>query len=107
MNNSLTKGAYYSGLNCYHEENLVKIMNPLSSDLNVMRATLLFGGLESIAYNANRKNPDLRLFEVGNVYKYSPEKKDAENPMHAYKEETRLGLWITGKRVSGSLGPPR
>lgn len=106
MNNSLTKGAYYSGLNCYHEENLVKIMNPLSSDLNVMRATLLFGGLESIAYNANRKNPDLRLFEVGNVYKYSPEKKDAENPMHAYKEETRLGLWITGKRVSGSWAHP-
>lgn len=106
MNNSLTKSAYYSGLNCYHEENLVKIMNPLSSDLNVMRATLLFGGLESIAYNANRKNPDLRLFEVGNVYKYSPEKKDAENPMHAYKEETRLGLWITGKRVSGSWAHP-
>lgn len=106
MNNSLTKGAYYSGLNCYHEENLVKIMNPLSSDLNVMRATLLFGGLESIAYNANRKNPDLRLFEVGNVYKYSPEKKDAENPMHAYKEETRLGLWITGKRVSGAWAHP-
>ena len=102
MNNSLTKSAYYTGLNSYHEDNLVKIMNPLSSDLNVMRATLLFGGLESIAYNANRKNPDLRLFEFGNVYEYSPAKQNHDNPMQAYKEQTHLGLWVTGKRVSGS-----
>ena len=102
MNNSLTKSAYYAGLNSYHEDNLVKIMNPLSSDLNVMRATLLFGGLESIAYNANRKNPDLRLFEFGNVYEYNPAKQNPDNPMQAYKEQTHLGLWVTGKRVSGS-----
>lgn len=102
LNNSLTKAAYYTDLNCYSQENLVKIMNPLSSDLNVLRGTLLFGGLESIAYNANRKNPDLKFFEFGNVYHYSPEKKNNDNPMQAYKEETHLGLWITGKRVSGS-----
>ena len=102
MNNSLTKSAYYTGLNSYHEDNLVRIMNPLSSDLNVMRATLLFGGLESIAYNANRKNPDLRLFEFGNVYEYNPAKQNHDNPMQAYKEQTHLGLWVTGKRVSGS-----
>ena len=102
MNNSLTKSAYYTGLNSYHEDNLVRIMNPLSSDLNVMRATLLFGGLESIAYNANRKNPDLRLFEFGNVYEYNPAKQNPDNPMQAYKEQTHLGLWVTGKRVSGS-----
>lgn len=102
LNNSLTKGAYYTDLNRYSQENLVKIMNPLSSDLNVLRETLLFGGLESISYNANRKNPDLKFFEFGNVYHYSPEKKNSENPMLAYKEETHLGLWITGKRVSGS-----
>ena len=102
MNNSLTKSAYYTGLNSYHEDNLVRIMNPLSSDLNVMRATLLFGGLESIAYNANRKNPDLRLFEFGNVYEYNPAKQNHNNPMQAYKEQTHLGLWVTGKRVSGS-----
>lgn len=102
LNNSLTKAAYYTDLNCYSQENLVKIMNPLSSDLNVLRGTLLFGGLESIAYNANRKNPDLKFFEFGNVYHYSPEKKNNDNPMLAYKEETHLGLWITGKRVSGS-----
>lgn len=102
LNNSLTKGAYYTGLNCYREENLVKIMNPLSSDLNVLRETLLFGGLESIAYNANRKNPNLKFFEFGNVYHFSPEKKNSENPIQAYKEETHLGLWTTGKRVTGS-----
>lgn len=106
LNNSLTKGAYYDDLNCYKKENLVSIMNPLSSDLNVLRETLLFGGLESIAYNANRKNPDLRFFEFGNVYIYSPEKKDAENPMQAYKEEKHLGLWVTGNRVSGSWAHP-
>ncbi len=102
LNNSLTKGAYYSELGNYRPENLVKIMNPLSSDLNVLRGTLLFGGLESIAYNANRKNGNLRFFEFGNVYIYSPEKKNDENPMQAYKEEKHLGLWITGKRVEGS-----
>lgn len=102
LNNSLTKASYYSELDSYHEENLVRIMNPLSSDLNVMRGTLLFGGLESIEYNANRKNPDLRLFEFGNTYKVSPEKKNNDNPMLAYAEEKHLGLWVTGKRVSGS-----
>ena len=97
LNNSLTKSAYYEG-----NEQLVRIMNPLSSDLNVMRLTLLFGGLESIAHNANRKNPNLRFFEFGNTYYYSPEKADSENPMNAYKEENHLGLWVTGKRVVGS-----
>lgn len=102
LNNSLTRGAYYTELGDYRQENLVKIMNPLSSDLNVLRGTLLFGGLESIAYNANRKNPDLRFFEFGNVYHFSPERKNDDNPMQAYKEEKHLGLWVTGKRVSGS-----
>lgn len=102
LNNSLTKAAYYEGLNQYHAENMVRIMNPLSSDLNVMRETLLFGGLESIAHNANRKSPNLKFFEFGNTYCYSPERADAENPMNAYKEECHLGLWLTGKRVAGS-----
>lgn len=106
FNNSLTKSAYYTELNHYPTVNLVKIMNPLSSDLNAMRGTLLFGGLESIAYNANRKNSDLRFFEVGNIYKFSPDKKNAENPMLAYKEETHIGLWITGKRIHGSWAHP-
>ena len=98
LNNSLTKSAYYDD----KQDTLVHIMNPLSSDLNVMRQTLLFGGLESIAHNANRKNGNCRFFEFGNVYFFNPEKKDDENPMNAYKEEYHLGLWLTGKRVEGS-----
>ncbi len=102
LNNSLTKGAYYEGLNSYPESNLVKIFNPLSSDLNVMRQTLLFGGLESVAHNINRKNPNLKFFERGNVYTFTPEKQNVDNPMAAYKEENMIALWVTGKRVSGS-----
>ena len=97
LNNSLSKSSYYD-----QQDTLVHIMNPLSSDLNVMRQTLLFGGLESIAHNANRKNGNCRFFEFGNVYFFNPEKKDDENPMNAYKEEYHLGLWVTGKRVEGS-----
>lgn len=106
LNNSLTKAAYYEGLNSYAPEDCVRIMNPLSSDLNVMRQSLLFGGLESIAHNANRKNPNLRFFEFGNVYHFSKEKQNAEMPMAAYKEECHLGLWVTGKRVTGSWAHP-
>ncbi len=106
LNNSLTKSAYYEGLDSYAAENCVRIMNPLSSDLNVMRQSLLFGGLESIAHNANRKNPDLRFFEFGNVYHFSKEKHNADAPMSAYKEECHLGLWVTGKRVKGSWAHP-
>jgi phenylalanyl-tRNA synthetase beta chain len=98
LNNSLSKSSYYGD----EQEMLVKIMNPLSSDLNVMRQTLLYGGLESIEHNAKRKNGNCRFFEFGNVYFFHPEKKDEENPMNAYKEEYHLGLWLTGKRVEGS-----
>ena len=107
LNNSLTKAAYYDGLeNSFKSETLVRIMNPLSSDLNVMRLSILFGGLESIAHNVNRKNPNLKFFEFGNTYFYSPERADVENPMNAYKEETHLGMWVTGKRVEGSWAHP-
>ena len=106
LNNSLTKAAYYEDLNCYPAERLVSIVNPLSSDLNVMRQSILFGGLESIAYNANRKNPNLKFFEFGNTYQHFNEKADAENPMKAYAEESHLGLWVTGKRVEGSWAHP-
>ena len=98
LNNSLTKSAYYGE----QQETLVHIMNPLSSDLNVMRQTLLYGGLESIAHNANRRNANLRFFEFGNVYYFSPEKQSDDAPMQAYNEQYHLGLWVTGKRVEGS-----
>ena len=107
LNNSLSKSAYYDDeLNSYPADRLVRIMNPLSSDLNVMRQSILFGGLESIAHNANRKNPNLRFFEFGNTYQHFNEKADFENPMKAYVEETHLGIWVTGKRVEGSWAHP-
>lgn len=106
MNNSLTKAAYYDNLNHYHADRLVRIMNPLSNDLNVMRQTLLFGGLESVVYNVNRKNGDIRFFEFGNVYQFDPEKKNADNPMAAYREENHLALWTSGKRVCGCWAHP-
>jgi Phenylalanyl-tRNA synthetase beta subunit len=77
-------------------------MNPLSSDLNVMRQTLLFGGLESIQHNVNRKRQNLRFFEFGNVYTFDPEKQNDDDPMLAYKEQYHAALWVTGKRVEGS-----
>ena len=106
MNNSLTAATYYEGLETYKPENLVQLMNPLSNDLNVMRATLLFGGLESIQHNANRKNADLKFFEFGNCYHFNAEKKTPEKVLAAYSEELHLGLWITGKRVSNSWAHP-
>ena len=102
MNNSLTKAAYYEELNHWHPENCVRVMNPLSADLSVMRQTLLFGGLESIVRNANRKNANLRFFEFGNCYQFHPEKKNDEDPIKAYTEDRHLGVWVTGKRVEGS-----
>ena len=100
--NSLTKAAYYDGLASVPTQSLVNIINPLSSDLNVMRGTMLFGGLESIVRNANRKYPNLRFFEVGNCYSYNKEKHEDENPLRAYTEENHLALWMTGKRIEGS-----
>ena len=106
LNNSLTKTSYYTELNKYTEDTTVKVMNPLSSDLGVMRQSLLFGGLESICRNVNHKMPNLRFFEFGNCYHYSPEKKNDEDPIKAYTEEMHLGMWITGKRVEGSWTHP-
>ena len=103
LNNSLSKLSYYDSLqNSYAAENCVKIMNPLSTDLNVMRQTLLFGGMESIQHNVNRKRQNLRFFEFGNVYTFSPEKQNDDDPMQAYKEQYHAALWVTGKRVEGS-----
>ncbi|MDO4195018.1 MAG: phenylalanine--tRNA ligase subunit beta, partial [Prevotellaceae bacterium] len=106
LNNSLSKTSYYQGLNVYTEETTVKVMNPLSADLGVMRQTLLFGGLESIMRNANRKMANLKFFEFGNCYHYNAEKHTDENPIKAYSEEMHLGLWVTGKRVEGSWAHP-
>lgn len=102
MNNSLTKEAYYTDLATYPASQSVHLLNPLSNDLNVMRQTLLFGGLESIAYNRNRKSNDLKLYEFGNCYYFDAEKKDAEKPLKEYSEEFHLGLWLCGDTAGSS-----
>jgi len=98
LNNSLTKGGYYTELTSYPADNSVKIINSLSSDLNVMRQTLLFGGLENINRNVNRRNTDLKFYEFGNCYYYHAENKKEGEKLAAYSEDFHLGLWITGNK---------
>jgi phenylalanyl-tRNA synthetase beta chain len=98
MNNSLTKKSYYEANEAFPMQHCVPLLNPLSNDLGVMRQTLLFGGLESIAYNRNRKHNDLRFYEFGNCYFYNTDKKREDKPLAQFSEETHLALWICGKR---------
>lgn len=93
MSLSLTKSEYASKLQSIRPEQSVKMMNPLSSDLDVLRQTLLFSGLEAIAYNQNRKNPDLKLYEFGKTY--SMIKKEVETK---YFETQHLSIFITGQK---------
>lgn len=102
LNNSLTKEAYYNDLKKYPSANLVRVINPLSSDLNVMRQSLIFGGFESISHNINRKSQNLKFFEFGNCYYYDESKHNEDHTLAAYAERQYLGLWITGNRVEGS-----
>ena len=106
LNNSLTKIAYYEPLEQMPLAQCVKIMNPLSQDLGVMRQTLLFGGLESIARNANRKNSDLKFYEFGNCYHFkanpAAREHNPENSLIEYSEEPHLGLWLTGNKAAQS-----
>ena len=106
LNNSLTRAAYYDELATYPSDNLVRLLNPLSADLNVLRQTLLFGGLESIAHNTNHKSADLKFFEFGNCYHYNKEKADPDRVLAPYSEEMHLALWVTGKRVANSWAHP-
>ena len=114
LNNSLSKSSYYDDEQ--KKKELVHIMNPLSSDLNVMRGTLLYGGLESVEHNVKRRHPNCRFFEFGNVYNKREtinNNRDAAAEEEALKkgnwllfngycEEHHMGLWLTGKRVEGS-----
>lgn len=103
VNNSLTAVAYYEGNPLYPVGHSVRLLNPLSNDLALMRQTLLYGGLETIAHNANRKNPDLALYEFGNVYHLDPSKESTEEkPLAPFSEEVHLGIWLTGLRRSAS-----
>lgn len=103
LNNSLTAEGYYTDLPDYPADNAVHLLNPLSQDLNVMRQTLLFGGLESIAHNINRRSADLAFYEFGNVYFYNPAKEStAEHPLAPFKEGARLALWMVGNTRQGN-----
>jgi phenylalanyl-tRNA synthetase beta chain len=102
LNNSLTKGGYYTDLTSFPAANSVKIINALSSDLNVMRQTLLFGGLENIAYNVNRRNADLKFYEFGNCYYFNVENKKEGETLAAYSEDYHLGMWLTGNKLAQS-----
>ncbi len=102
MCNSLTKSSYYKDLNTFPERNTVQIMNPLSNDLNGMRQTLLFGGLESVERNTNHRNLNLKLYEFGNCYKFIPEADRTKNPLNSYHEDYRLGIWLAGEKTAES-----
>ena len=103
LNNSLTAESYYEGLTQYPVANCVKLLNPLSNDLNVMRQTLLFGGLESLSHNINRRSSDLMMYEFGNVYHFNPEAEStAEAPLAPYSENEKLALWLTGNIRQGN-----
>ncbi|MGQ7871137.1 phenylalanine--tRNA ligase subunit beta [Sunxiuqinia sp. sy24] len=104
--NSLTKASYYENGETYKEEHTVKLFNPLSNDLGVMRQTLLFGGLEAIAYNANRQNADLRLYEFGNCYFYN-NKDQASDRLKNYREEEHLAIFISGDKEKESWTTPQ
>lgn len=94
MNNSLTKAAYYDDLKTFPAERCVRIVNPLSQDLNVMRQSLVPGGLEVVAYNLNRQASALRIFEYGSVYSRLPEKSG--ETLEGYEEHADFMLMITG-----------
>lgn len=102
MNNSLTAASYYEGLESYPAEHCVRVINALSSDLNVMRQTLLFGGLESLARNINRKNANLRMYEFGDVYSYDATADNSQVALAPYSEHTALGMWLTGNNHDDS-----
>jgi len=97
MNNSLTKLNYYEDMETFNTDNTVSIFNPLSQDLNGMRQSLLFGGLESISYNVNRKNPNVRFYEFGKAY-FRFEKEGLDHPVKKYQEEEHLALFLSGNK---------
>ena len=96
MSNSLTKSSYYEASASYPAERCVKILNPLSQDLNVLRQTLLFNALEAVELNVNRRNSNLKMYEVGNCYTFAEEAASEDNKLAKYKENYRIGITVTG-----------
>ena len=106
MNNSLTRAAYYDHLSTYPAEKCVRLMNPLSADLSVMRQTLLFGGLESSCRSINHKYSNIRFYEFGNCYTSTAENKKEGEPLAQFKEDYHIALWLHGKRVENNWAHP-
>jgi len=106
LNNSLTASTYYAESSVFPDSRCVRLRNPQSNELNVMRQTLLFGGMESLAYNRNRKNPDLKLYEFGTVYAYNPAKEKETSPLDAICETYHLGIWLTGNKIHNNWNHP-
>lgn len=107
LNNSLTARGYYDGLTAYPAEKCVMLLNPLSQDLNAMRQTLLFGGLESLEHNINRKNKDLAFYETGNVYSLNPGlQPTADKPLAPYSQSAHIALWMTGDARNQTWNAP-
>ncbi len=102
MNNSLTRSRYTEQLPGFDPEENVKILNPLSSDLDVLRQSLLFGGMESIIYNINRKRNDLKVFEFGRLYRYDKQADITKSALKKYKEHEHLAIWLTGRKQTES-----
>lgn len=102
LTNSLSSVAYYEKSEIFPIEQGVKILNPLSRDLEMMRQTLLFSGLESVAYNLNRRQSDLKFYEFGNVYKLVPEFANDNDVTKRYSQKKKLALYVTGKQESES-----
>ena len=101
MNNSLTKSSYYENSEVYPAASCVKIMNPLSADLGVMRQTLLYGLLEVVELNVNHKAQSVKIYEFGNTYSFDAEKR-AEGGLAPYSESSRLAVAIAGSHSSQS-----
>jgi len=104
MCNSLTKASYYDQLTSYPASNNVLLANPLSSDLSSLRQSLLFGALESVQHNRNRRNADLKLFEFGNCYFYDG--KSDKHQLSGYSEQQQLALVITGNETPEMWNTP-
>ena len=97
--NSLTRSAYYDRED-QQDPGAVRLFNPLSQDLALMRKKLLYGGLEAIAYNINRKNPNLKLYEFGNCYAQDPETKG--ELLDRFDEQLHMGIFLSGNSQPGN-----
>ena len=97
MNNSLTKAEYAQRFDFLDERETVKLLNPLSSELNAMRQSLLFCGLENVSRNVNNKTADLRLFEFGKIYRLNPQSVVGDDVTVRYQEREMMSLFVTGK----------